>query len=132
MAKKSPPVRKNARKATPVTRKTVRKKRQFTASSSTAFADKPTKRTAATAGGKKRLTFTCSCGDCVVGITAATVDFAFTGSGSDMFPAGTYALFYRVKRAGPPTGYTITVSGATLSAPIAGTTPDAGVRMTTV
>jgi len=77
----------------------------------------------------KRVDFRCSCPDCIVGITAAHVDLVFIGSGGDNFPVGSYNLFYRVQGDG---AFTITVTGATLSAPIDGTAPEAGVRVITV
>lgn len=59
------------------------------------------------------VTFTCSHAGCVVGITCAGVNFAFTGTGATQLPSGTHSLFYRVN--GPANApFTLQAGGATM------------------
>jgi len=85
---------------------------------------------AAAAAGLKPVTFTCSNAGCLVGISSGSLNLVFSGSGAAMFPVGASTIFYRIQ--GPKTAVTLTTTGGTLSAPIAGTPPFGGMRTLTV
>ncbi|MEQ1758231.1 MAG: hypothetical protein ABL986_07930 [Vicinamibacterales bacterium] len=74
----------------------------------------------------KAVTFTCSNPSSILGITAAHVSVPIIGSRTVNLPFGTFSLFWRIQGSGP---FTVTVNGAQISAPIAGTGTDAGVRV---
>ena len=120
MAKKAAKSSKAARKpAGAKKRKGARKRTSVAFAPAASFA-------AATA---KKVDFKCSNPSCIVGITIGASDITFVGEGAAMLPPGTHTMFYRVQGNG---AYRLTVTNATLSAPISSTAPDAGVRMLTV
>jgi hypothetical protein len=78
------------------------------------------------AASMKEITFTSTNPMSLIGITAAHADEADFGKVTVELPVGEYSLFVRVQGTGP---FTITVSGAVISAPIQSTDSDAFVRV---
>jgi hypothetical protein len=84
---------------------------------------------AAVAAAAKAVVFSCSNPNCVVGITAGTINIVFVSTGGATMPVGSFPIFWRVQGTGP---FAVTVQGAALSSPINSVAPDAGIRTLTV